>query len=179
MIIKWIIKIFKAINSNKKPNELAAGVAFGLLLALIPGNNLLWIALFILTFFLKINLSMEFVFLAIFKLFIFILDPVLHGVGLFALNFKIFESFYTNLYNTPILPYTEFNNTIVMGGLLTGILLWYPIYKLSHIAILKYRDIILSKIKSSKIYRGIMKIPIIAKISSITKKAYSKYSRLK
>src|SRR6056297_3503837 len=138
MIIKWIIKIFKAINSNKKPNELAAGVAFGLLLALIPGNNLLWISIFILTFFLKINLSMEFVFLAVFKLFIFILDPLLHSIGLFALNFNIFESIYTDFYNTPILPYTEFNNTIVMGGLLAGAILWYPVYKLSNKAILKY-----------------------------------------
>ena len=39
-----------------------------LLLALIPSGNLLWFCLFVLTFFLKINLGAELLFLALFAL---------------------------------------------------------------------------------------------------------------
>jgi uncharacterized protein (TIGR03546 family) len=179
MILKWIIKILKAINSNKKPNELAAGLAFGVMLALIPGGNLLWFALLFITFFLKINLSMEFVFLAVLKIFIGILDPILHRIGLWILNVNFLNSIYTKLYNTPVLPYSEFNNTIVMGGLFAGIILWYPFYLAGNKLILKYRTTVLEKIKSSKIFKAIKNIPLVAKTSSLIKKISSKYSSFK
>ncbi len=67
-MIKGIARLIVALNANTRPGEIAAGAAFGLLLALVPGGNLLWSVLFILTFFLKINMAMELLLLGLLAL---------------------------------------------------------------------------------------------------------------
>ena len=47
--------MFKSLNANRAPGELAHAFALGMLLAFVPKGNLLWIFLFIFTFFLRIN----------------------------------------------------------------------------------------------------------------------------
>ena len=68
MLVKGIANLVFVLNSNKHPREVAAAIAMGLLLALIPVNNILWVALFIISFFLKINIAVEILFILIFKL---------------------------------------------------------------------------------------------------------------
>ena len=69
------------LNANTRPGEIAAGAAFGLLLALLPGGNLLWFALFVLTFFLKLNMAMQFVVLGLLRLIAPLVDPALDSPG--------------------------------------------------------------------------------------------------
>jgi hypothetical protein len=44
-MIRGIAYLVVALNANTRPGEIAAGAACGVLLALIPGGNLLWIVL--------------------------------------------------------------------------------------------------------------------------------------
>jgi len=84
MFVKWIATLIVAVNANSRAGEVAAGVSIALLLALIPSGNLLWFCLFLVTFFLKINLGAELLFLALFKLLAPLTDGLLHRLGRIA-----------------------------------------------------------------------------------------------
>lgn len=171
MIIKWILSTLAALSSNKKTGELAAGVAFGFMLALIPSNNLLWPVLLILTMFLKVHQGMEFLWLAIFKLVIPLLDWPLHSLGLAVLNIPFLKGVFTSFNDIPLVPFTNYNNTLVMGGLLTGILLWAPAYLGFKALVQLYRDKFQEKIQKSKLLSQIKRLPLIRGLVSLAARA--------
>jgi uncharacterized protein (TIGR03546 family) len=177
--IKWIATFLKSLNSNEKPDEIAAGIAFGFVLALIPSGNLLWILLLLVTFFLRVNWGMEMIFLVIFKLIAPVFDPILHPLGYALLIIPSLEGFYDKLYNIPLIPFTKFNNTIVMGSFAAGILLYIPIFILFKILVQLYRTKVIKVIAESKFVKWFMKLPVVSTIVSLFNKANSVYSRAK
>ena len=179
MIIKWIAKTLVAINSNTKPQHIALGIAFALLLALMPAGNLLWIFIFAMTFFLKLNLSVEFVFLALFKLLAVFLDGILHSIGYFILTIPALESFFIAVREVPVLSFTRFNNTIVMGGFAAGLLLFIPVYLLFKFLVIKYRSSLREKLANSKFVKGFLKLPIVSFLKKLFSGVYGFYSKIR
>ena len=169
-MISFIAKLIVALNSNSRPSELASGIAFGFWLALIPGGNLLWIALFIIAFFLKHNIAALLLSLGIFRLFISIFDPILDRIGGALLEYPVLQDFFTSLYNAPYLSYSNFNNTIVTGGFILGIILWGPIFFIFIVVIKIYRKRIAPRIAESKFVKILKKLPIISKLTSSMQK---------
>ena len=170
MLIKWIATLIVAINANRRAGEIAAGVACGCLLGIIPSGNMLWVVLFILTFFIKINLAVELLFLALCKLLAPLLDGLLHSLGYFVLTQPFLQGLFTSLYNVPLVPYSQFNNTIVMGGLIGGIILWLPVFFLFHQLVILYRKKLRDKIAGSKIIKAFGKLPFVDGIAQAVKK---------
>ncbi len=177
VIIKWIINLVLILNSNKKIGEVAGGITFGLMLALIPAGNLIWMSLLLITFFIKINFGAELLFLAIFKLFIHIFDQALDSIGLLVLSISTLENVYIRLFNLPVIPYTRFNNTIVMGGLIAGILLWVPAFFLFKYLVKLYRDKVRNKISNSKPFKWFIKRPIVSSVIKLFVSAGRLYSK--
>ncbi|MDA3941708.1 MAG: TIGR03546 family protein, partial [Spirochaetia bacterium] len=138
-MISFIAKLLVALNSNSRPGELASGIAFGLLLALVPAGNLLWFSIFIIVFFLKHNIAALLLSMGLFRIIIPIFDSLLDIIGGYVLEISTFQEFFTSLYNIPFLSYSNFNNTVVMGGLILGIILWIPVFFLFVILIKIYR----------------------------------------
>ena len=171
MLIRWVAKIIAAINSNSRSGEMAAGGAFGVMLALIPSGNLLWIVLFVLTIFIKLNLGLELVFLGLFRLFVPLFDGVLHHIGLTVLSLPVLEGAFTGLYNLPLLPFTRFNNTVVMGALVAGVALWLPLFILIRLLIGVYRKTLRDRIASSRLVKGIGKLPLISTLAKAVRRA--------
>ena len=99
-MLSFIAKIFIALNSNSRPSELASGIAFGFWLALIPGGNLLWTALFILAFLLKHNLAALLLSMGLFRLVTPLSDALLDRLGALVLENPGLQVFFTELYNT-------------------------------------------------------------------------------
>ncbi|MGC9311323.1 MAG: TIGR03546 family protein, partial [Sediminispirochaetaceae bacterium] len=121
-MITLIAKFLAALNANSRPGEAAAGFACGILLALIPADNLLWILLFTVFFFLRLHLATMILTTVVFKLFIGAADPLIDALGLWILQLPRLEPLFTQAINTPVLPFLKFNNTLVMGGCAAGIL---------------------------------------------------------
>jgi len=170
-ILKWIVNLIKILNSNQAPGQVAGGVAFAFMLALIPANNLLWILLFVVTFFLKVHNGIESLFIIIFKTFIFVFDPILDSLGYLVLTLPSLQNFFTYFANLPLALYTNFNNSIVMGGLVLGLILWIPIYFIFVGLIKYYRNTLREKIMNSKIVKWFMNLPLVSAISQISGKA--------
>lgn len=165
-----IARIIASLNANRRAGEVGAAVACGALLALIPSANLLWLLLFVITFFLKINHAMELVSLALLSPLAPLFDPLLHTLGLAVLTAEPLQELFTGLYNVPLLPFTRFNNTVVLGGLIGGLIMWAPIYFLVRALVRVYRKSIHPKLADSKIVRTFTRIPIVSKLITLTRK---------
>jgi uncharacterized protein (TIGR03546 family) len=162
MIISWIARVFVAINSNKKSSQIAMAISFAFILALVPKANLLWVSLFILTFFLKLNQAVEMVFIAVFSLLLGFLDKFLDRLGYAILTIPSLGDFFTKLFNSPFFYLTKYYNSIVMGGLVVGLVMAFPIYFLSKYLIGIYRDKAREKVANNKFIQAILQQPLLA-----------------
>jgi uncharacterized protein (TIGR03546 family) len=170
MFVKWIATLIVAVNANNRVGEIAAGVSCALLLALIPSGNLLWFALFFFTLLLKINLAGELLFLALFKLLAPLADGLLHRLGALVLTWPLLERGFTTAYNLPILPLSRFNNTVVMGGVVAGLLLWIPVFLLFRLLVILYRRSLRDKIAGSRLIKALGRVPLLATIANAVRK---------
>ncbi|MFP4375751.1 MAG: TIGR03546 family protein [Spirochaetales bacterium] len=168
MIIRTIAQVLALLNSNSRAGEVGAGIAFGLLLALIPGGNLLFYLLFALAFFLKINLGLTIVSLFVFSIFIPLVDPALSRLGYWILTRPALFDQFTGAYATPVVPWTQFNNTLVMGGLAVGLIAYLPATLLFTQLVRLYRDHVHATFMQSKLVKRFTQIPLIQKLASAT-----------
>jgi len=166
-----IAKLIAALNGNLKKSQIAAGFSWGLLLGLIPAGNVFWIVLFVVSFFFKHHHASKLIVLAILKLASAAVAPLMDTVGWEILHIETLQGFFTALYNMPFVPFTKFNNTLVAGGLVSGIVLWLPVFLLILLLIPVYRNKIVPRIRNSKIVAAIKKLPIIAPLFEALSKA--------
>jgi len=160
-LLKPIGKLIIALNGNVKTSEIAAGIAWGLLLGLLPGGGIFWIVIFLVSFFFKHHHWSKIFGMMIVKLlsplFIYSVDLI----GWEILNYEALQPFFTTLYNMPFVPFTKFNNTLVTGGLAGGIVLWLPAFLVFMALIPLYRNHVAPMIRNSKIVKTIAKSPFL------------------
>jgi len=170
-MLKPIAKLFIALNGNLKKGQIAAGFAWGILLGLIPTGNFFWIILFLVSFILRHHHASKLLVFAIIKIFITSINPALDNFGWYILNdIKILYPIFTTMYNIPFVPLTGFNNTLVMGGLVSGLILFLPVFILVLNLIPLYRNKLLPKIRGLKVMNFIKKVPILAPIINLITK---------
>jgi uncharacterized protein (TIGR03546 family) len=170
MPLKWITKFLAGINANSRPGEIAAGIACGFLLALQPGMTIVRIVVLALVFMLKINMPALFLSLFLFALASPVLDVPVDLLGGFILGLPALHEFFTSLYNMPLVPYTRFNDTLVMGGLALGIIAWLPVFFVFKALVTLYRNTLREKIVTSKLFKAFMKFPLVSKICNLAGK---------
>lgn len=159
-MLKGIAKLILALNGNVKRSQIAAGIAWGVLLGLIPAGNIFWIVIFLVSFFFNHNHGSKIFGMAI----MMVIHPIfvyqIHALGEWILYIGALKPFFTSLYNMPFVPFTKFNNTLVMGGLASGIILWIPVFALFMLLIPLYRNKLAPVIRESKIIKTIAKFPL-------------------
>ncbi len=124
-MILWTLKLIstarRAIAGRKYPHQLAWAVAFGLLLGVVPHGNLLAIVLLLVVLSLKINHAMAGL-TAIGATFLATrLDPLSHQVGDYVLTHPSLSEAAVTAWQLPLVPWTDLNNTVVMGSFLIGV----------------------------------------------------------
>jgi len=60
---------------------------------------------------------------------------------------------WTTLYNIPVVPYTSFNNSIVLGSVVAWLVLAAPIYALAYAGVLRYRATVGERVRRSRFYQ--------------------------
>jgi uncharacterized protein (TIGR03546 family) len=128
-----------ALQGDETPDHLAAGFALGAAMGLVPKGNLFGLIFFLLFFFFRVDKGLALLTAFIFTPVGFILDPVAHAVGLALLTAEPLKPVWTLLYNLPVVPFTRFNNTVVLGNLVIGLALFWPLFALFRKAVFAYR----------------------------------------
>ncbi|MFO7729632.1 MAG: TIGR03546 family protein [Spirochaetia bacterium] len=174
-MITLVARFIAALNANSRPGEIAAGFACGILLALIPFGNLLWVLLFVVFFLLKLHAGTLLFTTVLFKLFIGIMDPLVDFIGLSILTQPSLTPYFITAINTPLLPLMDFNNSLVIGGLVLGLLMWIPLFYGGRALVKIYRKDIRDKLASSKVVKTFERVPWIRKLTTAIRKSTALY----
>jgi uncharacterized protein (TIGR03546 family) len=158
-IIKDLIKIFR---EGQTPAQIAGGFALGMVIGLSPSFNLQGLIIWILLLSLNVNLAAALLAITFCNLLAYLFDPFFHWLGYQILTQVDFlKGLWTYLYNAPLAPLTNFNNTVVMGSFITALILFLPVYIGMKKLTVLYRKKLYSKIRKLKIYEALRNNDII------------------
>ena len=138
-MIKYVTSFFRAINANAHPGDIAHAVALGLFLAILPKNNLTFTFLFFLSIFIRINKGAFFISFILFGFVTPFMDVLINNIGFWAVQLSFLRPIFIALENIPFVALFKLSNTMVLGGIIWGLILYIPVYILTRIIIAKYR----------------------------------------
>ncbi|SMP57090.1 TIGR03546 family protein [Neorhodopirellula lusitana] len=134
--VKLISSIRKAIAGRKHPSQLAWGVALGVLLGIIPHGNLLAVAMVLVVLMLQVNHAMVALVGVGLTFFASKLDPQFDALGRWIFDQPDVAQALASAWQLPLVPWTDLNNTVVMGSFVSGLaavppcfMLTYPVFK--------------------------------------------------
>lgn len=154
--LQFIGKLIKILHSAATPAQIAGGFILGMIIGLTPFWNLHNMVIILVIILFNVNIAMSIFSFALFSMFAYLLDPVFHTFGYFLLvDLSFLKGFYTFLFNIRPFALSNFNNTVVMGSLVTSFILLIPVYLLIIKGIIKYREGVYKKFEQFKIVKAI------------------------
>lgn len=156
----------RALVAESTHKQIAAGIALGMIVGLVPKGNLLSLVLLSIVSSLRISLPAVFFSAFLFSWFAVLLDPLTDRIGEAVLTESSLTPFWIWLYDHPLVPWTQFNNTIVMGSLIVGLIASYPVYRLMLPLVEKYGPSVSSRIKKMRLTRWLFGAEWIERIRS-------------
>ncbi|MDX1295822.1 MAG: TIGR03545 family protein, partial [Sulfurimonadaceae bacterium] len=138
--MKFILKLFKALNSAQTPWQVTLAIALGMVAGLTPVSGIQTVLILFLAFLLNIHLGLFFVASAFFAGIGYLFDPWFEQIGYALLNSEGLRGLWTAWYNSGVMRMSHFNNTLVMGSTVVALVLAVPLYFLLGWLIDHYRD---------------------------------------
>lgn len=154
LLLKQIFNFLKLLNSDTGTNQLASGLAFGLILGFAPFISIQTFLVLIIVFVFRVQIGAVFLSAFFFKFVAFLFDYPAHLLGKTVLEMEGLKGLFTSMYNMPLVPMTRFNNSIVMGSMIVSILLFPFVYVLFQKLILKYRQTVVARFKGTKYWKA-------------------------
>ncbi len=155
-LIALLRKLFKTLNSDGTPAQIAAGIALGAALGLTPVANLHNLVIITVAVLTRVSMPGFLLGWALFVPLGFLLDPVFHALGRSLLiGPGALEATWTAMYNTPVLALTNFNNTVVLGSFLVWVAAAVPLYFLCRLGVAKYREHIYERLERTRFFKAL------------------------
>jgi len=103
---------------------------------------------------LNVNMGAAFFSVLIFTIIGLLTDPLADKIGFILLaKTPALTGLWTSLYNTPLIPFTKFNNTIVLGSLMLNIIFIFPLFIFTRKFVVYYRKNLAQKVEKWKIMK--------------------------
>ena len=170
IIIKNLLNILKVLVDNTSPKQITWSLVLGIGLGISPFLSIQFFLILIVLLLFNIQFSLALSSSFFFKLLMSLPTSLFDYLGEAVLTNKSLQPYFEKMMNTPLIPYTNFNNTIVMGSFIVYIFSLPALYLITYFFVKRYQEIIVSKLKSTKIYLFIK--------SSFIVKWYEKYDRI-
>jgi uncharacterized protein (TIGR03546 family) len=171
-MIQQVIGLIRMMHSETDPRQISLGFALGMVPGLTPLTSPHNLLVLLAILFFRVHIGAALLSWVVFKALAYALDPLFNQIGLFLLtDVGFLQGLWTSLYNAPLVPYTRFNNTIVMGSLIFSLAAFYPVYWGGKFMVLKYRETLMERFNRLKIVQ-------VFRASNLYK-WYSRYSKLK
>lgn len=155
LLLKFLQAMVKALNSEGTPGQVAAGIALGAALGLTPLVNLHNLVIVLLVLILNVSLAGFSLGWTVFIPIGFLLDPLFDFIGNALLGAPGLAPLWTRLANMPAVPFTNFNNTVVLGSVLCWILAWLPIFFLARWSVTRYRATLYQRLSQTKFFQAV------------------------
>jgi len=155
LLLKQLFGLLKLLNSETGHNQIAAGVAAGFVLGMSPILSLQSLLIFICLFLFRVQIGAAFVSALFLSFVAYLLDPVFDRVGGAILEMSGLRPLFTTLYNMPLMPWTRFNNSVVMGAGVVAIVLSPAIFLVTRALVLKYRVAVVARLRETKLWKTV------------------------
>ncbi len=156
LLLKLLQQLIKTLNSDGTPRQIAAGMALGAVLGLTPLLNLHNLVMLAAIMLFNVSIPGAMLGWALAIPVGFALDPVFDLIGrTLLLATPVLKPMWTSLANTPVVPLTNFNNTIVLGSLVGWLVLAIPIYFLSRWGVERYRAKVYPRLAQSRVFQAV------------------------
>lgn len=169
-MLKYFVKMLKALNANSHPGELAHAFAFGMLLGFLPKTSVLWYLIFIVFLFLRINKGLFFLSIILGSLIAPLFDPLFDNIGYAVLTMPALENIFRSWLDVPFVAFTRFNNTIVAGSLVFSVIAYVPFYVLARFFVSFWRKVLQPSLVKNPVVKAFMKMPLVKKIAETAQK---------
>ncbi|MFO7816628.1 MAG: TIGR03546 family protein [Thermodesulfobacteriota bacterium] len=150
-MITLLARLLKVLNSEASPGQISAALCLAMFFAFMPFLTLQHFLILLLALFLRVNLSGFILGWLVFSILSFLLDPLFHKLGLAILSAGSLEGVWSLLYDSGFWRLTRFNNSIVMGGFATALVLALPLYFLANALIRRYREHFMAWLEKTRI----------------------------
>jgi uncharacterized protein (TIGR03546 family) len=155
LLLKLLQQLIRTLNSDGTPGQVAAGIALGAALGLTPLLNVHNLVIFALAVMFQVSMPGFMLGWVLFVPFGFVLDPVFDRVGQsLLLGIAGLQPVWVNAYNS-VAVLTNFNNTVVIGSLVSWLVLSLPIYLVFRIAVARYRQHVYERLKKTKMFQAV------------------------
>jgi uncharacterized protein (TIGR03546 family) len=156
-ILKSIRKIFKILNSELSPVQVAVGFCLGIYAGLSP-LGFHSVLLFLFALLLNCSFSATLFGFALFKLVAWLVVPISYEVGRLALEQIAFlEPFWTVVLNWPVLALMEYNNYVVFGSYVLATAFSIPLFFVIKSFVRKYRASFFEFLESKRPYQSLLR----------------------
>jgi uncharacterized protein (TIGR03546 family) len=141
-LLRPLTSLLLAILEEQSTALVAASITYGMILGFVPKDNLLAVALGCMLLAWRFNLTVGTTSAAIFSGIAAMFDAVAEPLGRAVLTHPQLVDLWTWLYQVPLMPWTRFNNTVVMGSLLLALGLATPTYLTVHYFLARFRPVV-------------------------------------
>jgi len=156
IFLKLLAKLIKILRSGVDPRHIAGGFMLGMMLGLLSFRTLFAAPLLLALILINVNLAAAVVALLMFRFIAYLADPLIHSLGYRVLvDFSGLHGFWTYIASMRIVPFTRFNNTLVMGGLILSVVLAVPCYWGVKRLIIGYRVRYQKKVENWKLIKAL------------------------
>ena len=162
--IRFLAQCFTQADS---PRQMALGFALGILVGLVPKGNLTAVALMTLVGLLRVNLAAATLAAFAFSWAAVLTDPLAHRIGTWLLHADPLVPIWTGLYNLPVVPWTRFNNTVVLGSVVVGLLLLVPTYLVTEPLFERYMPRLSETLMRYRVVRALSRVELAGKLGGI------------
>ncbi|MEN0112123.1 MAG: TIGR03546 family protein [Planctomycetota bacterium] len=139
----WLLRplrgVLDALLGCDSTGQVAAGVAMGVVLGLLPKATLLAVLAGVLLCALRVNKAAGLTAAAVVAPLAPMLDGFTHKLGLKVLTLPSLQPGLAWFYDTPLGPWWGVHNTVVCGSLLLGLYLSYPVFLAARAAVERFR----------------------------------------
>lgn len=150
-ILKPARLLVKGFMQTDTPRQLAAGLVLGMFLGLIPKGNLFAVAFSVLLLGTQANLVAGSIGAALFTAINTFSDPWAHRIGAWLLEHPKLGGYWAQAYDMPLAPWTNFNNTVVLGSVVLGLALALPLYWLGKWSVTRWRPLVAAQLQAYKV----------------------------
>lgn len=156
LLLKFIQSLIQTLHSQGTPGQVAAGLVLGSILGLTPLLSLHNVVVVGLIVILNVSIPAAMLGWALCIPAGFLLDPLFDAIGRgLLLGTPALRPLWTALYNAPVAPLSGFNNTVVLGSLVSSLALGVPLFFAARWGVTRYRATVAERLKRSALYRAL------------------------
>ena len=154
-MLTLLAKLFKALNSESSPRQIALAIALGMIIGLSPTLSLHNLIVLFIAFIVRVNLSAFFVAFAGFSLLALGLSPIFASIGDSLLTNPSLADLWQSFYQSDVLKLAHFHNTLTLGSLLSALILFIPMVFICQYLIVRYRHNVKTFVEKFKIINAL------------------------